>query len=284
MSQRTKEALTGIGFIAIWIIGFLVFTLYPMIQTLWLSLNDVRITPTGIRTEFIGIGNYRRAFFEETAFIDTVVEYLSQLLVYIPVIVVLALMIAMLLNTKLKGRGIFRTIFFLPVIITSGPVISQLVEQKVVSLPGIENFVDVTIFSQFMPAFLANTLSFFVNSFVMILWFSGIQILIFLAVLQKLDRSMYEAASIDGASAWETFWKITLPALGPSIVIVVVFTIVMQSVFSLNPIIVKISADMFKTGFGYGFASAMAWILFGLMVIIICMFMLFNTLLTRKNK
>ena len=105
----------------------------------------------------------------------------------------------------------------------------------------------------------------------MILWFSGIQILVFMTGLQKMDKSMYEAAKIDGATRWEMFWKITLPALNPTIVLNVIFTVVMQSVFSLNPIIIKIGNDMNGTGegAGYGYASAMAWIYFIVMLVIL---------------
>lgn len=280
ITNKSREALNGLSFTSLWIIGFLVFTLYPLIQTFQLSLNEVTLATDGIKTSYLGLENYKRALLLDSTFTNAVFEYLSQIIVYVPVIVVFSMMIAILLNTKIKGRGIFRTIFFLPVIITSGPVINKLVSQGASSLPGINNFINLEMLSENLPAFIADTLLFLISSFVMILWFSGIQILIFLAVLQKMDKNMYEAASIDGASAWESFWKLTLPALNPSIVVVVIFTVVMQSLFTLNPVITKIQDDMHKTGYGYGYASAMAWIYFVVLSVVLVLF----TLLVMKRE
>ena len=195
---------------------------------------------------------------------------------YVPVITVVSLILAMLLNSKLKGTGFFRTIFFLPVIITSGPVIGIFIDQGVASFPGIESLINFDAMAGTVPQFLIDALQFLTGEFIMILWFSGIQILVFMTGLQKMDKNMYEAAQIDGASKWETFWKLTLPALNPTIVLNVVFTVVIQSVFSLNPIISRISKYMNESGEGggYGYASATAWIYFVVMLVLLGLFIL----------
>lgn len=284
MTNRKREAFTGLAFVAVWIVGFLLFTLYPLIQTFWLSLNRVKNSAEGLKTEFMGFKNYADVLFSDPDFSSAVVTYLSEIIVYVPIIVVFSLIIALLLNTKIKGRGIYRVIFFLPVVITSGPVIRLLIDNHGASLPGMNELVDVAALTENLPPLLGDSLSFLINSFIMILWYSGIQILVYLSVLQKMDRNMYEAAAIDGASSWESFWKITLPSLSSTIMIVIVFTVVMQSIQDLNPVITKITTDMYRTGYGYGYASAMAWLFFVIMILILLLFAGIFTLFTRKGR
>lgn len=265
-----SETFSGYLFVLPWLIGFAIFVAYPIIQTLIFSFSDVH-TSNGITTDGVGFKHYIYALATDTEFTKALSDYVMEIVLYVPVITVVSLVLAMLLNSKLKGTGFFRTIFFLPVIITSGPVIKIFIDQGVAAFPGIEKLINFTELAETLPQFLIDALQFLTSEFIMILWFSGIQILIFMTGLQKLDKSMYEAAKIDGASQWETFWKLTLPALNPTIVLNVLFTVVMQSVFSLNPVILKIAAakDGAGDGAGYGYAAAMAWIYFIVMVAII---------------
>ncbi|HIU79890.1 MAG TPA: sugar ABC transporter permease [Candidatus Coproplasma excrementipullorum] len=266
-----SETFSGYLFVLPWIIGFAALVAYPIIQTLIFSFSTVSIRPGSIETSPAGFSNYIYALITDTSFTEALSEYATEIILYVPIITVVSLIIAMLLNSKLKGTGFFRTIFFLPVIITSGPVIQIFIEQGVASFPGVDELINFEELASTLPEFLVSALQFLTSEFIMILWFSGIQILVFMTGLQKMDKSMYEAAKIDGASGWEMFWKITLPALNPTIVLNVVFTVVMQSVFSLNPIIVKIQNDMNGTGegAGYGYASAMAWIYFAVILVIL---------------
>ncbi len=266
-----SESFSGYLFVLPWLIGFAVFVAFPIIQTLVFSFSSVAIRPGAIETSPVGWKNYAYALVTDTRFTEALGDYVTEIVLYVPVITVVSLVLAMLLNSKLKGTGFFRTIFFLPVIITSGPVIQIFIEQGVASFPGVEKLINFEELSQTIPQFLVDALRFLTDEFIMILWFSGIQILLFMTGLQKMDKSMYEAAKIDGATKWEMFWKITLPALNPTIVLNVIFTVIMQSVFSLNPIIIKISNDMNGTGdgAGYGYASAMAWIYFIVMLLLL---------------
>lgn len=269
-SMRFYEAMSGYLFILPWVLGFAVLVAYPVIQTLVFSFSTVYIRPGAIETEFAGFTNFANALVNDTEFTQALSDYIMEIVLYVPVITVVSLIIAMLLNSKLKGTGFFRTIFFLPVIITSGPVISIFIEQGVASFPGVEQLINFDELAATLPQFLIDALRFLTSEFIMILWFSGIQILVFMTGLQKMDKGMYEAAKIDGATKWEMFWKITLPALNPTVVLNVVFTVVMQSIFSLNPIIIKIRNDMTKAdGGGYGYASAMAWIYFIIMLAVL---------------
>ena len=213
-----SETFAGYLFLLPWLIGFCAFVAYPIIQTLIFSFGDVEICPGEINTTFIGFDNYAKALLKDSNFTKALGDYATEIILYVPVITVISLILAMLLNSKLKGTGFFRTVFFFPVIITSGPVIKMFIDQGVASFPGIEDLIDFTQLAK-----------------------------------------------------WEMFWKITLPALNPTIVLNVVFTVVMQSIFSLNPIITKIQTDMNATdgSGGYGYASAMAWIYFIVMLLIL---------------
>jgi len=281
LKYALREALTGYAFISIWICGFLLFTMFPLFRTIWFSLNNVKITATGIETTFTGFKNFQDAFLLDVAFAETLIDYLFQLVVLVPIIIVFSIIVAILLNLKIRGKSILRTIYFLPVIITSGPVIQKLIDEGATTFPGLEQFIELSVLQQTFPAPIARVISFLVSSFIIILWFSGVQILIFLAGLQKLDKGMYEAADIDGASKWESFWKLTLPAMNPLIAVNIIYTIVTYSFFALNPIIALILESMYATGKGFGYASALAWIYFAVLLVVLGMF---TYVIIRKEK
>lgn len=260
MKLNKRNALIGLLFVSPWIIGFLIFTAFPLFYSLYLSFQKVQITTESIRTTFVKFENYRYAFGVDVVFGGYLIKFLKELAVAVPIIIVFSLIIALLLNKKIRFRGLFRTIFFLPVIITSGPVINEIIEQGGAIIPGLEQL-EYTL-SVNPNSFINGILLYLINNLIIILWFSGVPILIFLAALQKVDRQIYEAAMVDGASGWESFWKITLPSLHPMIIVNVIYTIVNLSVFSLNPVINHIQKNMFKVDTGFGYASALAWIFF----------------------
>ena len=276
----------GLIFCSPWIIGFIAFTIYPLIQTLIFSFSQVNLTPDGFQTTPYGFNNYIHIFTSDTDFILALKNYLVEMLVYVPLITIFSLSLAMLLNTKIKAKGFFRTIFFFPVIITSGPVIKILIEQGVTAMGGIDTLMDVESITAQMPELVRIAFNILTSEFTMILWFSGIQILVFVTGLQKIDKGVYEASAIDGANKWEQFWKVTLPAINPTIVINVVFTTVMQSIFALNPIILKIQSDMNDTseGKGYGYSAALAFTYFIVMILVLVIFVLIFKKKNRKSK
>jgi oligogalacturonide transport system permease protein len=257
-----KRNLTGLLFVSPWIIGFLVFTAFPLFYSLFLSFQKVKITTDGIKTDFVKFGNYEYAFAVDGTFVDRVITYLEEMVISVPIIIVFSLIIALLLNQKIKFRGMFRTIFFLPVIIASGPVIKELIDQGITTIPSIEQYAIYQTLNENPDGFFNGILLYLIKNLIVILWYSGVQILIFLAALQKMDKQIFEAAKIDGASNWEFFWKITLPSLVPMIIVNIIYTVVTYSIFSLNPIIDHIQKNMFKVNTGFGYASALSWIYF----------------------
>ncbi len=277
ITNRRRESVVGLAFILLWIIGYLVFALYPVFYTLYLSFFNVFLDGRALRLEFVGIGNYQAAFLQDPYFVDVLVNYTLELILNVPVTIVFALIIAMLINQNVRGRGVWRTIFFLPVIISSGPVIAELMNQGATTLPSIANYTFIDMILNNIGTFLSNPLQALFEQILLVLWFAGIQILILLAGLQKIDKSIYEAAQIDGASPWESFWKITLPSIMPLIAVSIIYTVVSMSVFSLNAVVVYIRHTMYGLATsdlttGYGYSATMAWIYFLVMAIIIGIF------------
>ena len=271
LKRDVRQNLVGWSMLSIWALGFLAFTLYPIFTSLYYSLSDVVLSGTGIQITFVGLANYRAVFSTAAgfSFLQAVLDFAIEVLVKVPIITVFAIIIAVLLNQKIRFRGFFRAIYFLPVIIASGPVITQLVNQGAATIPlveqmGIRDWIDAT----FVPA-LAHPIASIFDQLIVILWFSGVQILLFIAALQKIDRSVYEAAMIDGAGPWESFWKITMPALKNMVLVSVIFTIINLATFSENPAIVHIKDNMFALETGFGFSSAIAWLYFVVLALIL---------------
>lgn len=258
---RQRRALAGYLFVLPWILGFFIFTAYPFFYSIFISLSNVRITPHGIETSWAGIVNYMNVFTKEVNYPKALTSTILFVVLSVPMIIVLSLVIAILLNGKFKGRGVFRAIFFLPVIIISGPVMLELLGNYAL------NFVDpskymVYRFFETLPKVVAYPVLYVFDNLVTILWFSGVQILIFLAGLQKIDTSIYEAAQIDGASSWEVFWKIVLPFIKPLALVNGIYSIVEMSSFPNNGVNIEISKAMFQTGSIYSHSAAMSWIFF----------------------
>ena len=156
MKKRIKKISPGLLFIAPWLIGFLVLVLWPLMQSFFFSLNNVRIRPTGRAFKFIGFNNYRDIFLKDMFFVQELFGFLMSTLLQVPVIVVFSLILAMLLNQDIKFKGLFRTIFFLPVIISSGPVMAQLIEQGATSIPIVDTTVIAAAISNVMPSWMAT--------------------------------------------------------------------------------------------------------------------------------
>lgn len=272
----------GYLFILPWLIGFLGLVLWPLIQSFYFSLNNMRITPVGLQFKYVGFNNYLDVWLKDMFFIQELLQFLLNTALRVPVIVVFALIIAMLLNENVKFKGTFRTIFFLPVIVASGPVIDQLIGQGAATIPMIDQGTIIGVLTQFFPMWFSQVIGELFSQIIITLWYSGVQILIFLAVLQKIDPHLYEAAKIDGGSSWECFWKITLPTIKPIILINFIYTLIALANSNQNEIINLIYANMFSATRGYGFASAMAWMYAAIVtILLLIIFLIFRE---KKSK
>ena len=274
MAQR--RARTGYVFILPFIIGFVLFMLRPMIQSLIMSLSEVTMVPgKGYDMLWVGFNNYQSAMGVDPYFNQYLVEEISRMAINTIATLVLSFVIAVILNQNFKGRTVARAIFFLPVILSSGVLpgiesqnefydmmagVAQSVEgsagvnisaslQDLLSVSGVGSGVFDVIFQM-------------IDAIYDIVMASGIQIIVFLTGLQAISPSLYEAADVEGCTAWESFWKITFPMVSPLLLVNCIYTIVDFFMKNDNRVMERIATVMYKD-FRFGIASAMSWIYFG---------------------
>ncbi len=278
MSSATLRRVEGALFLSPWIIGFFVFMAFPLCYSLYMSFMDVKVSATGFQYIPVGIRNYDYILFKNAAILyESLLPFLKEQLLIIPIIVIFALLIAILLNQKFKGRSFFRVVFFLPVIFSSGQIVREFIAQGQggIGTEGgdFEAFMDLSVYMELLSNSWMAPIVTILNSFVLILWYSGVQILIFLAGRQSISGSVYEAARIDGANPWGVFWKITLPGMTPFILLNVIYTIVDLFTFPTNPILSQINNE------NIGQSSALAWIYFFFIFLILSIvYFIFHTL------
>lgn len=257
-----RREMKGYLFLLPWLTGFVLFFALPLVQSVWYSWHDVKVTANGLKMTWVGWANYRYIFQSDTVFVEQLINFFTDSILRLAVILVFSLVIAMMLNQPIKGKGVFRTLFFLPIVVVSGPVLQRLVNEGATTVPLIESYGVSGILADALPEFLARPIAGLFSQLILVLWYSGVPILIYITGLQKIDKSIYEAALIDGASNWVVFWKITLPSLRPMILINGIYTLVFLATSGLNEVIATINDRMFlnSSGGGYGIASAMAWV------------------------
>ena len=262
LTIRQRDSIAGYLFFSPWIIGFLVFTAYSVIYALRLSVNSIdKIEDGKLFMTFKGLEFFNVALRVDTVFPQALIDAALFMVCATPVVVVFSLVISLLLNHQFKGRTFFRAVFFLPVIIISGPVLTELLSGPgtMVIQPS-QNAVYQIVAA--LPETVSKPVIYTLDNLVQIMWFSGVQTIIFLAGLQKVDSSMREAARIDGATGWEIFWKITLPAIRPLILVNAVYTIVEISNFPNNMVNYKINLHMIETARPFSLSAAMSWLYF----------------------
>lgn len=253
-----------------WIIGFLVFTLYPIIQSLLYSFGKTKFRPDGsVSINFVGLENYIEVILNDAQFKLALITYLQQIFFMVPIIVIFSLLTAIFLNSKIRFRQLYRTIYFMPVILMQGVLYDILQSLDVMKISGLDNFFVFDFITKNLPGFISMPIMYVMDNFVTIIWMSGVQILICLTGLQRIDSRVYEAANVDGASSWQSFWKITLPLTKPFIVICGIYTVIDLSTSALNPFISIIKNKMFDSGSGFGFSAAVTWSYFILITIFV---------------
>ena len=264
-----KNAIAGYLFILPFIIGFIAFLGYPLIESIQMSLSEVTVGNGGFSMRFIGINNFKKAFTVDPEFNRFLTESISSMLYKVPATLVFSFFVALLLNQEFKGRGFVRAIFFLPVILSSGVIVG--LEYNNTLLQGMEDVVKESGGNSSITATLQTILDtggmgskFFgyvvdiLDSVYDIAIAAGIQIIIFLSGLQTISTSMYEAAKIEGCTAWESFWKITFPMVSSLILVNIVYSIIDFLIRTDNEVMEKINKTM-SMQMDYGFSSAMAW-------------------------
>ncbi len=277
MSSKAKRKSTlirhresyGWLFCAPWLIGAAAFFVYPLIYSIRLSFSKI-VDLASRELAFAGLANYKDAFSKDIAFMGHFVESFKDTIINMPLIVVFSLVIAIMLNTNIKGRATFRAIYFLPVMLGTGFVMQQLLSSGInedIAKIAYKLFLSDEVV-KFLPTSVTEAILNFLNRMTLILWKSGVQIVIFLAALQSVPTSLYEAARVDSASEWECFWFITLPMVTPMILLNSVYTLVASFSDTSNPILIYIQDMAFRMGF-WEFSSAVSWVYFGFVLLVL---------------
>lgn len=270
-----RENRMGYVFALPWMIGFCLFFLYPLIYSLALAFSDVT-NVQNFTMKFNGFANFSDALFKDVDFLPKLMTVLFNAIIKTPIVVVFSLFIAILLNQNIRLKGVYRALFLLPVLIGAGVVLQTLqgngatlafspgsmaeetVQAGVIDIGQIEMSDRISrLLGDRIAAGVEVVLEQVSNS----LWMSGIQIILFLGALQSVPDSYYEAAMCDGATAWEKFWKITLPMITPSMLIVVVYTLISYFTSAENDVMTYVVDTSFKS-LKLDYGSAMGWIYF----------------------
>lgn len=274
-SYEKRQNRLGYGFMLPWIIGFVVFTLIPFAATIVLSFCNVSTNVTGYDITFAGWSNYYTAFFRNTEFVPALGAFIAMVVPYTFVIIIVSFFMAYLLNKIQVGKGLMRTIYFLPVIIMSGPVMSQILDQadEAVQMAqgmnsGYEGVFILEMIRSYSPR-IAGFMGDVFDQLTMILWFTGIPIVLFVSGLQRINGSLYEAAKIDMANEWQILWKITIPMIKPTALVATIFTIAQLGTYDTSAIYALIKTATANTNGGFGFAATYSWIYCIIVLIII---------------
>jgi len=264
-----RKALEGYLYIAPFLIGFLVFTAYPLLASFYLSFTSYNIIsdPT-----WIGLENYQRAFFQDNQFWAALGRTAKYALMVVPLGIACSLLAAMLLNQGFRGTSIFRTFFFLPSIT---PIIASVLIWLWLLQPsiGVVNYL-LSLIGVPGPPWVQSTTWAVPSLVILSLWNTagGSRMIVFLAGLQGVPQELYEASHIDGASAWQRFWNVTVPMISPTIFFNLVISVIgALSVFSVAYIGTQGGPayatyfyvyHLYTTAFQFnlmGYASAVAW-------------------------
>jgi len=277
LTLEQKKAWYGVLFASPLIIGMIMLFLLPLIQSFRFSLSSINIVESGFATEYKGFENYISLFTSNPDYPRSLTESVAHMLVNVPIIIIFSLFAAVLLNQKFRGRSIARAIFFLPVILASSAIanldISSFVGGTAMSGGGegganlLQSFeLKKMLLESGMGPAIVDYITGAVDRIYEIISSSGVQILIFLAGLQSISPSLYEASKIEGATGYEIFWKVTFPMMTPLILTNLVYSIIDS--FSSNKINTLISQTAFKT-FDFGLSAAMSWVYFIVVAIIL---------------
>ena len=283
-SLDKRKAKSGWIFVLPFILGLVIIYLPVIVESFRYSLSSMKPQAGGYLFEFIGLENYQKALFEDASFTKTLISGIKGMVIDIPVIVIFSLFVAVILNQKVLGRAAFRAIFFIPVICSTGLMghiasnTASFNDYMADQSQGINTGAaggGFGISAQSIEAMFANMkvgteIAVYVigavNSIAGIIERCGVQMLVFLAALQSISPAIYESCSIDGATTWETFWKITLPMISPMILVNAIYTVIDSFTSESNAVMKYISNKYLED---QPVSAAMAWLYFAVIVVMV---------------
>ena len=286
-SLDKRKARAGWVFVLPFLIGFILIYLPIVFDSIRYSFHTIETLPGGgFKLISVGWENYHKALFVNPDYVETLIKGLGEMVFDIPMILIFSLFMAVLLNQKMVGRAAFRAIFFIPVILSTG-LMADIAAQntlsgymdsaegiddgsgestaaEIVSTMDVEKMFQGMAVGQGLVKYVSTT----INNIYDIVNRSGVQMLIFLAGLQSISPAIYESVQIDGATSWETFWKITFPMISPMILVNAVYTVIDSFTAGSNSVMSFISG-VYTEADGNVLSSAMSWMYFLIVILII---------------
>lgn len=268
LTLSQKRTVNGYLFILPWLVGFAAFYVRSLFMTIQFSLSELTVGVSGYSLSWVGLKNYLYAFTAHGSFKQILTSSVINMLVDVPLIIFFSLFMALMLNRKFRGRTLVRAIFFLPVILNAEAIVEAIETATMMVATGVSSssqemaqgssggmsigyYIDLfgnLMISRDMLEYIVGA----VNRITSIVSASGVQIVIFIAALQSIPSSMYEVAKIEGATGYETFWKVTFPMVMPHIITNIVYTVVDSFV---NSEVVTLAYDTAFSEFNYGLSS-----------------------------
>ncbi len=273
-SLERNRARAGYTFIAHWVLGIILFFIVPLVNSIWYGFNEILIRPGGVVKEFVGFDHFYELLVKDATYVDDLGSSIGLMFYSLPIIIALSLILAVLLNQSFKGRTVFRAIFFIPVLL-SNSVVMQLLNSEWMTMPlfssgeagtGIINYQEI-LANINVPDQLNPMLVFLLSNTIQLIWSCGVQTILFLAGLQSISPSFYEVSKIEGANKWEEFWLITVPSLRHIISLVLIYTMI-ELFTDMKNVVVGNAYDLMQSQ-NYGLSSAMLWMYFAVVVILI---------------
>ena len=281
-----KKALSGWLFVLPFVIG-IIFVYAPIVwNSIMISFSDVKFTSNGMELTWNNFANYTYMFNEDKWFAKTLIDGLKDLVLQIPAIVIFSLFMAIILNQKMTGRAVFRAIFFLPVILSTGIIDS--IDSNSAFMAALENSqggvdnntgeeaggiisaldIESLLGGIKIGTELVTYVVSLVNNIFDIVSRSGVQMLVFLSGLQSISPAIYESCEVEGASAWETFWKITLPMISPMILVNAIYTVIDAFTCADNRVMAYIQKEFYGKSF-FAVSSTASWVYVGVVLVFI---------------
>lgn len=275
-AQKRSERW-GWAFVLPWVIGTLFFFLIPMGQACVYAFSKITLTDGATIYEPVGFENFIHLFTKDGKFIPNLFESIGTMIYEVPVIVVFSILIAMVLRGNYKGHSFYRAMFFFPVIIASGVVITILRTHVMMTDSATSadqqaymfNLPDFTVFTDLfgLPQAIVELATTVVNGFFDITWKSGVQIILLLVAVNHISPSHYEVADMEGATGWEKLWKVTIPMISPTILVVIIYTII-DSFTDFGNIIMKM-IDEYADAMNYEYATTIGIVYFIVVALLI---------------
>ncbi len=294
---ESKKSMYGRMFILPWCIGMAFFFIVPVIQSLLFSFSYVTVEPGFMAREWAGLEHYNYILNVDPNYTENLSKALGDFFRSMPIVVIVSLILALVLNQKFRGRVFFRAIFFLPVIVATGVVMQKLTQ----SYGGIGAIVSIStdatnVYTESNAGMdftailnnlnlsedLTNEMSKLITNIFNTLWSCGIPVVLFIAGLQTIPDQLYEASHVEGATTWEDFWYITLPMLSSTLLLVIVFTMIDLLTQNSNLILAQ-AYDLMNASATYDLSAAMLWFFFGIIGVAIgIVLLLYSKLLLKR--